>query len=77
MITTSRYATSETRKHAKKLGTENGERYLARGKKTIRQLVEWARKNGEEFITILEEKDKQPAEILKIKVNEVGDWSWA
>ncbi len=76
MITTSRYASVETRNNARKLATQNREQYIARGKKTVLALVEWARKNGEESITILEEKDKKPAQINKILVDEKGDWKW-
>ncbi len=66
----------ETRKKARKLATENKERYIARGKKTIKELAEWARKNGEEIITILEEKEKKPERIVKIIVKETGQWAW-
>ena len=76
LITTSRYPSGETRKKARELATENTERYLARGKKTIRQLAEWARRNGEEIITILEERNNMPDKIVKIKVSEMGKWAW-
>ncbi|MBI5046321.1 hypothetical protein HZC07_01160, partial [Candidatus Micrarchaeota archaeon] len=57
MYNTSSYSFKKTRTIVKKLAEEKQERYIARGKKTVAQLAEFARKIGEEKITIIEEKD--------------------
>ena len=76
MITTSRYASKETKAEAKKLSKINSQKYVARGKKTVEELVELARRTGEESIQILEEQEKQPKKISIIKVDELGRWKW-
>lgn len=73
MFTTSRYSSTKTRELAKKLAIENKEIYVARGKKTIDQLVQLARKKGEEKITVLE--DNSP-KIAIITIDELGRWRW-
>lgn len=77
MYTTSRYSSAETRKFARRLAEKNKERYTARGKKTVEQLVSFARKTGEEKITIVRERKKKPAVISVIEINERGGWRWA
>lgn len=72
MFTTSRYCSRETRGFARKLAG-----YVARGKKTVRDLVALARRRGEQSIFIVEEKDEHPYRIIEIKVLETGDWAWA
>ena len=76
IYTTSRYASPETRKFAKSLA-EGGSAYLARGKKTIEQLAQIARRRGGQCIFIIEEKAGKPAKIAEIRVLETGDWNWA
>lgn len=76
MITTSRYASKETKTEAKKLSKINSQKYVARGKKTVEELVDLARRIGEESIQILEEHEKQPKKISIIKVDELGRWKW-
>ena len=76
MITTSRYASKETKTEAKKLSKINSQKYVARGKITVEELVELARRTGEESIQILEEQEKQPKKISIIKVDELGRWKW-
>ncbi len=76
MFTTSRYASRETRSLARKLAAEAGERYFARGKKTVSALADFARKAGEERVTIVEESSGKPARIAVLLVRELGDWSW-
>lgn len=58
------------------MAKENGERFLARGKRTILQLTAFARRMGEEQISILEEQDKNAGPVVIIKVNEIGEWAW-
>ena len=76
MMTTSRYSSEATRRFAKDLAKENGERYIARGKKTIDELAVLARKSGEETITIIEERGKKPALASRIRIDEQGCWRW-
>lgn len=71
MYTTSRYAPVKTREVAKKLAKDNNELYIARGKKTIEQLVEFARKKGEEKINVVEGN-----ETATIEIDELGRWKW-
>ena len=76
MYTTSRYASMKTRELAKKLAEENKEIYMARGKKTIDQLAQFARKKGEHKITILEDQETKP-KIATITIDELGQWKWS
>lgn len=73
MFTTSRYSSTKTRELAKKLAIENKEIYVARGKKTIDQLVQLARKKGEEKIAVLEDNSTK---IAIITIDELGRWKW-
>ncbi|MBI5222935.1 hypothetical protein HY990_00785 [Candidatus Micrarchaeota archaeon] len=76
MYTTSRYSSSSARSFAKKTALENGELYVARGKKTIFRLVFLARKMGEEFIAVVEDGSNESFNISLIKVNPDGGWNW-
>ena len=76
MFTTSRYASIETRKLAKKQSAVDGERYKSRGKKTVQELVLLARRLGEERICIIGEKGKKPASISSLEVLAHGGWKW-
>lgn len=64
----------KTRSLAKRMA--KGQRYLARGKRTVEALVQYARRMGEQDIEIIEEKDGVPSKISKIKVDELGQWKW-
>lgn len=77
MFTTSRYADRETRREAQRMAAEAGERYVARGKKTIAQLAALARRAGEERISVLEERGGRAGRVAVILVSETGKWSWA
>jgi rRNA maturation protein Rpf1 len=77
MLTTSRYASEETRKLARRLAEEKDELFVSRGKRTVDEIVGIARKQGEEFISIIEEIDGKPARISRISVSETGGWSWS
>lgn len=76
IFTTSRYASKETRALARKLAAGCGERYVARGKKTVAELAEAARRLGEMCVSVVEELKKRPARIAVMKVDELGRWSW-
>jgi len=76
MFTTSRYAGPGTRRRARELAEEAGEPFVARGKRTVEQLVALARKTGEERISILEERGKKPGTVAVIRVSETGKWEW-
>lgn len=71
MWTTSRYSSEKARERAEKLAASGNSRYVARGKKTIAQLVELARKSGEERIMVVEEDG-----IREIEVLPTGKWRW-
>jgi rRNA maturation protein Rpf1 len=75
MFTTSRYASVETKKLARTLAKENDELFLSRGKRTIEELVEFARKRGEAQISVVE--DGNPAKVCRITVSETGKWKWS
>lgn len=76
MYTTSRYASAATRSAARALAEKAGEPYAARGKKTIAQLADHARRSGEELVRIVEERDGRAASVAEIRVDEKGGWSW-
>lgn len=77
MFTTSRYASVETRKLARKLAGKNKDSYVSRGKHTIAELAAIARKKGERNIVIIEERGGKAALIATVEVNEKGEWKWA
>jgi rRNA maturation protein Rpf1 len=77
MITTSRYASQETRGLARALARSHKERYEARGKKTIARLSEEARRLGEHSISVIEERGGKAAVIAVIMVDERGRWRWS
>jgi len=77
MFTTSRYASEKARKAARKMAKENNEPFVSRGKHTIAELADLARRKGEERICIIEERKKQPAVVVTIKIDETGGWKWA
>ncbi len=76
MITTSRYASKKTRELAKWLSKTFNQGYFARGKKTISKFVELSRKNGDERVLIVKEKDNNPVLIDIIEVYEDFSWEW-
>ena len=77
MWTTSRYCSIGTRALCRKLARSSGSSYVARGKKTIAQLAELARRNGDSRINILEEKAGKPVTIAAIEILETGQWHWS
>jgi len=76
MLTTSRYASTETRRLAKKIAEEKNEPFFARGKKTIAQLAALARRIGEGRISVIEERQGKAALIAELTVDEKGKWKW-
>ena len=76
MYTTSRYASRKTCEQAKKLARENGERYCARGKRTIDDLAKLALSLGDRFINILREKEGEGPALERIEVDAFGKWGW-
>ena len=77
MFTTSRYASAKTRKLAARTAADADEPFVARGKHTVVQLVEIARRRGEEHISIIEESRGEPVATALIEVSETGKWRWA
>ncbi|MFH0736979.1 MAG: hypothetical protein V1827_00285 [Candidatus Micrarchaeota archaeon] len=76
MFTTSRYASRSTRSLARSMAEANGEKYIARGKKTIDDLASYARRMGEDRMTIIEEKGGVASRIVVIDIDPGGKWSW-
>ncbi len=72
IVTTSRYASRVTRDFAKKLKGE----YLARGKRTVHQLVDTAWKKGHNRILVVEEQRKKPRFVIEVLINHWGKWKW-
>jgi len=66
----------ETRKLCKVLAQNSGSAFVARGKKTVAQLVAFARRKGEQRIMVVEEKSGKPCRIAVIEVLETGAWKW-
>jgi rRNA maturation protein Rpf1 len=56
------------------MARKSGERYVARGKKTIAGLAIDARKSGDATVSILEERKGEAARISVIGVDELGRW---
>lgn len=77
IYTTSRYASALTRRFASELAESESSAYLARGKKTIREIAESARRRGEETVFIVEEREGRPEKVAEIRVLETGLWKWA
>ena len=77
MFTTSRYAGKETKELARRLARGKKEIFLARGKRSIEELVSLARKKGETLISVVEEEKGRPAKVCTIKVSETGRWNWS
>ncbi|MBU0532521.1 hypothetical protein KKB44_03440 [Candidatus Micrarchaeota archaeon] len=75
MFTTGRYASKKSRDLARRLAKEKKESYISRGKHTIAQLTEMARKKGEENLHIIEERKKEPVKLALIKITETK-WQW-
>jgi len=77
MITTSRYSSRKTREFAKLLSRKLDTFYVARGKKTIEDIVLYGRKKGESEVRVIEEEKGIPAYISTIEISETGKWKWA
>ena len=77
MYTTSRYASADTRGFARRLATRNREPYVARGKKTVQQLVDYAWKKGNNKLLVIEEKKDEAAIASAIAIDQWGKWCWA
>jgi len=76
MITTSRYAPEEIRLEAKLQAGRSGEKYVARGKKTIEQIAQFARKNGDGHVFIICERRGGGSVTEKINIDPRGRWKW-
>ena len=69
--TTGRYATAKTRRKAEELAASNNSKYVARGKKTIFELVDFARSEGVQWIMLVEQNAEQCIEVLPM-----GNFRW-
>jgi len=69
--TTGRYATARTKKKAEELAAKNHSRYLARGKRTVYELVDYARSEGVQWIMLVEQEAQQCIEVLPL-----GNFRW-
>jgi rRNA maturation protein Rpf1 len=77
LISTSRYASLETRELARALAKERDEPFVSRGKRTMDSLAALARRRGQERILIVEERGQRPSALVTIEVDERGLWRWA
>jgi rRNA maturation protein Rpf1 len=77
-ITTSKNPSAETKDFSKKLCFFLGiyGKYENRGRKSIEDVIERAKKLGHSEILIVSEKDRKPSTISKIKIYG-KDWYWA
>ena len=76
LLTTSRNPSLKTKAFAKDLFKSFPKAvYVSRGKTSLEQLTEKARKQGKEVIVLVSEKHKLPARLQAIKVKEEG-WQW-
>lgn len=76
MWTTTRYASKDTRDKAESLAHLTKSKYFARGKRTIAQLVDFARQMGFERIRIVGESSGKPSWIKFLEVLPAGNWQW-
>ncbi len=76
MITTSRYSSEKTRRLAKSIAARLETFYVSRGKKSIDDIVDYARRKGESEIIVVEEEKGVPAFVAVIEVSETGAWKW-
>ena len=76
IVTTSRYASKKTRSAAIEFAKKQKSFYVARGKKTIAQLVEFAWRKGEEKIAIVRERKGTSAVVDEIEIDQWGKWKW-
>lgn len=76
MYTTSRYASGQARTLAKRMAGEHGEKYVARGKKTVRELAESARRRGDGCVCIVSDGGRGAAGLSCMEVLCDGGWKW-
>lgn len=76
IVTTSRYASLAVREAAAELARQNKAIYVARGKRTIRELVDFAWKRGHFSVLIVREKKSKVAAVGEIAIDHWGNWSW-
>jgi rRNA maturation protein Rpf1 len=76
MFTTSRYASVASTEFAKQLASRANSIFCARGKKTIAQLAQTCRKDGEGRLVIVMEKSDLPSVLKTIEVLPSGKWRW-
>jgi hypothetical protein len=69
--TTGRYATAKTRRKAEDLASSSNSKYVARGKKTVFELVDYARAEGVQWIMLVEQNAQQCIEVLPM-----GNFRW-
>jgi rRNA maturation protein Rpf1 len=77
MITTGRHASQATKDAARAAALRMGERYEARGKKTMDRLAFEARRLGEATVGVVEERAGKPPRMAVAEVDELGRWRWA
>ncbi|MEM4360182.1 MAG: hypothetical protein QXT45_06600 [Candidatus Bilamarchaeaceae archaeon] len=76
IVTTSRYASRETREFARQFAEKNKGRYVSRCKKTVHDLIDFLWRKGESRLLIVEEREKKPSFINEIEIDHWKRWKW-
>jgi len=82
IVTTSRYAGQAIRIAAGKFAKAKKSKYVARGKRTIRELAEFAWRKGHSKIVIIGREKPRSASAAgkiiasEINIDEWGKWKW-
>jgi rRNA maturation protein Rpf1 len=74
--TTCRYASAQTREAAKRLARLSGSRYVSRGKKTLLELADLARRSGYDTICLVFQQKEKPFWVFPLEVKPFGDLKW-
>lgn len=75
IVTTSRYASRAVRAIAADFAKSRKSVYVARGKRTIRQLAEYAWRKGHDKIALVREGAGRVA-VDEVEIDHWGKWRW-
>lgn len=81
IFTTSRYASQVARDSARSMAQKAKGRYVARGKKTINALIEYARRLGESEIIFIGfpktgNKKVKTEKLAMVRIDSTRSWHW-
>ncbi len=76
MYTTSRYAKAETRKLAREMARRDDQQYISRGKKSLWDIADLARRIGDEEVLVLRQERGKLASISRMKILNGGGFIW-